>query len=95
MKKVLFLLALGCISVAFAQSAYEQLQNTADGGDDAVHSTTDEGARQQAGCGFDYACPETPPVYLPEGGGTVYPDDLKQDDPEPKSLKPSYVPPLP
>jgi len=95
MKKVLFLLALGCVSVAFAQSAYEQLEDTAGGGNDAVNSTTEEQGRYKAGCGFDYACPETPPVYLPDGGGTVYPDDLKKDDPKPQSLKPSYVAPLP
>lgn len=95
MKKILFLLALGCISVASAQSAYEQLEDTAYYGNEAVHNSSDEGAREQAGCGFDYPCSEPTPVYLPNGNGVVDPNDLKQDDPEPQSLKPSYVPPLP
>lgn len=95
MKKVIFLLALGCISIVFAQSAYEQLEDTAYYGNEAVHNSSGEGAREQAGCGFDYPCSEPTPVYLPEGGGTVYPDDLTQYDPEERSLKPSYVPPLP
>ncbi|MDD5395025.1 MAG: hypothetical protein PHE17_18555 [Thiothrix sp.] len=83
-------------------SAAGSLVDTAQSSGDAagmVSEGNDEGARAQAGSGFDGNEAADPPPLVDlrhcDPHCTVDPNDLKKDDPPAPSLKPSYVPPLP
>lgn len=108
MKKVIFVSMLtlasslipmtgGLVTESYA-GAWQQAQDiqgtSGQAGSDA-NSGNYGSAREGAGAGFDgNKYNPTPPVQI-NGNGVVDPNDLKKDDPKPKPLHPSYVPPLP
>lgn len=100
MKRVFVLLVGGMtLCAAVNAGAWEEAQGIRDASGSAASSANSgnyEGAREGAGTGFDgNTYNPTPVVDLSGKQGVVDPRDLKQYDPEPRSLKPSYVPPLP
>ncbi len=67
------------ISQVFADSAWDQAQDTAYWGQEAVNSNSDEDARAKAGCGFDYSCDSTV-VDLRGAGDHPTPQLLRTSD---------------
>lgn len=97
MKKACVLL-VGAMTLCTALNAgaWEEAQGIRDASGSAASSSSYEGAREGSGAGFDgNTYNPTPVVDLSGKQGVVDPRDLKQYDPEPRSLKPSHVPPLP
>lgn len=82
----------------FAYSAWNQAQDTDYYGNSAAHSSSDEDARAKSGCGFDTSCGSSTVVDLRDKGEhpTVQLFDRDAYVPQKyKSVKPSYVPPMP
>ena len=82
--------------------SYDQADQTADDSEDAANSNSDEEASTYAGYGFDTSSGSAPPVGLTGAGEhpTVQllrnPDNSNPYTPQQyRSVKPSYVPPLP
>lgn len=67
------------ISKVFADSAWDQAQNAAYWGNEAVNSKSDEEARYKSGCGFDYSC-DSSVVDLSGAGDHPTPQLLRSSD---------------
>ncbi|OGI23183.1 MAG: hypothetical protein A2287_04445 [Candidatus Melainabacteria bacterium RIFOXYA12_FULL_32_12] len=85
MKKIIVLFiilaASGVVSAkCFAQSAWNQAQDTDYYGNNAAHSSSDEGARSTAGCGFDTNCGSSTVVDLRDAGEHPTPQLLRNSD---------------
>lgn len=96
---MLILASSSLVTRAYA-GAWQQaqdIQGTSGQASDDAQSGNYDGGRRGSGAGFDGNTynPPAPPVDLSGKRGIVDPNDLKQGDPKPPSLRPSYVPPLP
>lgn len=90
------------VSKSFADSAYQQAEQAGQSGEAAVQSSSDEGARNDAGQVFDTPSDSAPPVDLSGAGEHPTPQLLRNSDgsnpytpEEYRTLRPSVVPPLP
>ena len=108
MKKlfIIFMLlaALAMLSTkCFAQSAYNQGEDTNYWNNQGTHSSSDEDARYKEGCGFDRNCGSSPPVVdLRDAGEHPTPQLLRNSDgsnpytpQQYRSLHTTPPPPLP